>query len=181
MNRYFVIFQSNKIFRYYLQNAAITCQSVATSFLGQTHLIQAMRGRDNYCFGLIDTNIGEQENLSTEEKQDLITMYRCISIAIEEFEQELIDDTKKEYLSYEKQSNDMRLNYLFDRIWYGDICEKIKQIPNEKLQEFINNKSKWNEQTKQILATISRIIKKKELNSSDVIPPPQKKIKDFFN
>jgi hypothetical protein len=44
--------------RYALEHAAVTCQSIMTSFLGQNHMIQAMRGRDNYCFALIDTNIG---------------------------------------------------------------------------------------------------------------------------
>lgn len=139
-----------------------------------------MRGRDNYCFGLIDTNIGEREDLSDDEKQDLITMYRCISLAVEEFEQEFINDTKKEYLSYEKQSNDKRLNYIFDRIWYIDICQRIKQIPNEKLQEFITNKSQWNDQTKQILSTISRIIKKKEINPSDVIRQKKRNFKFIY-
>ena len=95
-------------------------------------------------------------------------MYRCISTAIDELEQELIDDTRKEILTYEKQSNDSRLTYLFDRIWYNDICGQIKQIVNEKLQEFVNQKSKWNEQVKQLLSNISRVIKKKELNPSEV-------------
>ncbi len=95
-------------------------------------------------------------------------MYRCVYMAVEELEQELIDDTRKEYLSYEKQSNDMRLKYLFDRIWYTDICNRIQQLSKDKIQEFIQNKSKWNDQIKQILSTISRIIKKKELNPSDV-------------
>jgi hypothetical protein len=89
-------------------------------------------------------------------------------MAVDELEQELTNDKRKEYLTYEKQSNDMRLNYLFDRIWYMDTCNRIKQIPNDKIQEFINNKSKWNDQIKQILSTISRIVKRKELNPSDV-------------
>ena len=89
-------------------------------------------------------------------------------MAVDELEQELIDDTKKELLTYEKQSNDKHLTYLFDRIWYKEICNQIKQIPNEKLQEFIANKSKWNDQVKQILSLISRIIKKKEINPSEV-------------
>lgn len=50
---------SKLIFRYYLEHAASTCQSVTTSFLGQTHWIQALRGRDNYCFAVIDTNTGK--------------------------------------------------------------------------------------------------------------------------
>jgi K+-sensing histidine kinase KdpD len=112
--------------------------------------------------------IGEREDLPNEQKQDLITMYRCIYMAVDELEQELTNDKRKEYLTYEKQSNDMRLNYLFDRIWYMDTCNRIKQIPNNKIQEFINNKSKWNDQIKQILSTISRIVKRKELNPSDV-------------
>jgi K+-sensing histidine kinase KdpD len=112
--------------------------------------------------------IGEREDLPNEQKQDLITMYRCIYMAVDELEQELTNDKRKEYLTYEKQSNDMRLNYLFDRIWYMDTCNRIKQIPNDKIQEFINNKSKWNDQIKQILSTISRIVKRKELNPSDV-------------
>jgi hypothetical protein len=95
-------------------------------------------------------------------------------MAVDELEQELIHDTKKNYLTYEKQSNDMRLKYLFDRIWYMDICNRIKQYSNDKIQEFINNKSKWNDQIKEILSVISRIIKKKELNPSDV-----KKTEDF--
>jgi len=147
-------------------------------------MIQAIRGRDNYCFALIDTNIGkkceekfffnnfyflgDREDLPNEEKQDLISMYRCIYMAVDELEQELIHDIKKEYLTYEKQSNDMRLNYLFDRIWYMDICNRIKQFSNDKIQEFINNKSKWNDQIKEILSVISRIIKRKEINPSDV-------------
>jgi len=112
--------------------------------------------------------LGEREDLPNEQKQDLITMYRCIYMAVDELEQELTNDKRKEYLTYEKQSNDMRLNYLFDRIWYMDTCNRIKQIPNNKIQEFINNKSKWNDQIKQILSTISRIVKRKELNPSDV-------------
>jgi hypothetical protein len=112
--------------------------------------------------------LGEQEDLPTEEKDDLISMYRCIYMAVEEFEQELIDDTKKEELTYEKQSNNRRLNYLFDRIWYKNICQQIGQIPQEKIQELIANKSNWNEQVKQLLSTISRIVQKKELNPSDV-------------
>lgn len=175
------------IFRYYLEHAAISCQSVITSYLGRTHWIQALRGKDNYCFALIDTNIGkliidedrvsqekdlflgEQAELPEREKQDLISLYRCISTAVDELEQESIDDTRKEILIYEKQSNEKRLNYLFDRIWYGDICEQIKQISNEKLQEFVNQKSKWNDHVKQLLSNISRVIKKKELNPSEVI------------
>lgn len=176
------------MFRYYLEHAASTCQSVITSFLGQNHWIQALRGRDNYCFAVIDTNtgkstigkrvffcekmntavLGEQEDLSNHAKQDLVSMYRCISTAVDELEQELSDDNRKEILTYEKQSNDIRLTYLFDRIWYTDICRQIKQITNEKLQEFLNQKSKWNDQVKQLLANVSRVIKRKEINASDV-------------
>ena len=111
---------------------------------------------------------GEQEDLSDEEKQDFVAMYRFVSLAVDELEQELINDSRKELLTYEKQSNEMRLNYLFDRIWYMDICEQLKQFSTEKIQEFVNNKSKWNDQVKQMLSTISRIIKKKEINPSEV-------------
>ncbi|CAF2853599.1 unnamed protein product [Rotaria sp. Silwood2] len=156
-----------QVFIYNLEHAAVTCQSIITSFLGQTHMIQAMRGRDNYCFALIDANIGEQEDLPNEQKQDLVSMYRCIYMAVDELEQELIDDTTKRFLTYEKQSDEMRLNYLFDRIWYMDTCNKIKQLSSEKIQEFINNKSKWNDQIKQILSLISRLVKQKELNPTD--------------
>ncbi|CAF2479079.1 unnamed protein product [Rotaria sp. Silwood2] len=156
-----------QVFIYNLEHAAVTCQSIITSFLGQTHMIQAMRGRDNYCFALIDANIGEQEDLPNEQKQDLVSMYRCIYMAVDELEQELIDDTTKRFLTYEKQSDEMRLNYLFDRIWYMDTCNKIKQLSSEKIQEFINNKSKWNDQIKQILSLISRVVKQKELNPTD--------------
>jgi site-specific DNA-adenine methylase len=151
------------VFRYYLENAARTCQSTITSFLDQTHMIQAMRGRDNYCFALIDTTI-EHDELPNDQKQDLVSMYRCIYTAVEELEQELIDDTTKRLLDYEKQSDDMRLKYLFDRIWYTDLCNKMKQIS----LEFLTDKSKWNDQTKEILSNISRIIKRKEINPSDV-------------
>jgi hypothetical protein len=89
-------------------------------------------------------------------------------MAVDELEQELIDDTRKEFLTYEKQSNDMRLTYLFDRIWYMDICNQIKHISHEKIQEFIADKSKWDARIKQILSTISRIIKRKEINPSEV-------------
>jgi len=89
-------------------------------------------------------------------------------MAVDELEQELINDTRKEFLNYEKQSDDMRLNHLFDRIWYMDICNRIKQLSKDKIQEFMNNKSKWNDQIKQILSIISRIIKKKEINPSEV-------------
>ncbi len=143
-----------------MENAARTCQSTVTSFLDQTHMIQSMRGRDNYCFALIDTTI-DQEELPSDQKQSLISMYRCIYTAVEELEQELIDDTTKKILNYEKQSDDMRFQYLFDRIWFMDVCNKIKQISTE----FTNNKSTWNEQ---ILSIISKIVKKKELNPSDV-------------
>ncbi|CAF4551796.1 unnamed protein product [Rotaria sp. Silwood1] len=156
-----------QVFKYNLEHAAVTCQSTITSFLGQIHMIQAMRGRDNYCFALIDTIIGEQEDLPNEQKQDLISMYRCIYTAVDELEQELIDDTTKKFLTYEKKSDDMRLNYLFDRTWYMDVCNKVKQLSSEKIQEFINNKSKWNEQIKQILSIISRLVKQKELNPAD--------------
>ena len=52
------IYQNLWKFRYSLVHAARTCQSTITSLLDQTHMIQAMRGRDNFCFALIDTNIG---------------------------------------------------------------------------------------------------------------------------
>jgi hypothetical protein len=117
------------------------------------------------CFFLC---LGEQEEFPNEQKQDLISMYRCIYMAVDELEQELIDDTIKRHLAYEKQSDETRFNYLFDRIWYVDTCNKLKQLSTEKIQEFINNKSKWNEQIKQSLGTISRLVKKKELNASDV-------------
>ncbi|CAF3746132.1 unnamed protein product [Rotaria sordida] len=156
-----------QVFKYNLEHAAVSCQSTITSFLGQTHMIQAIRGRDNFCFSLIDTNIGEQEDLPNEQKQDLTTMYRCIYMAVDELEQELIDDTTKQFLTYEKQSDEMRLNYLFDRIWYMDICNKIKQLSSDTIHEFINNKSKWNDQIKQILSIISRLVKHKELNPTD--------------
>jgi hypothetical protein len=89
-------------------------------------------------------------------------------MAVDELEQELIDDTRKELLTYEKQSNDKHLTYLFDRIWYTEICNQIKQISNEKIQEFLTNKSKWDDRVKQILSIISRILKKKEINPSEV-------------
>ena len=139
-----------------------------TAFLGQNHLIHALRGRDNYCFALIDTNIGEKEDLDDDEKQAFISMYRCLSESVDELEQELIDDSKNEYFDYEKQSTNQRLNYLFDRIWYRNLCKQIQTYSTENLQEFVANKSKWNEQTKQLLGLISRIVKKRELNPSDV-------------
>jgi hypothetical protein len=124
--------------------------------------------------------VGEQEDLPNEQKQDLISMYRCIYMAVDELEQELINDTRKEFLNYEKQSDDMRLNHLFDRIWYMDICNRIKQLSKDKIQEFMNNKSKWNDQIKQILSIISRIIKKKEINPSEVTNKKKFSIKMKF-
>lgn len=112
--------------------------------------------------------IGEREDLSAEEKDDLKSLYRCLSMSVDELEQELIDDTRKEYFAYEKQSNNQRLNYIFDRIWYMNTCEQIRDYSSEKFQEFISNKSKWNEQAKQLCNTISRLLKKREVNPSDV-------------
>lgn len=169
-----------------MEHAAVACQSTITTFLGQTHMIQAMRGRDNICFALIDTNIGsfrylkskfevfrsiflgEQQELPNEERQDIITMYNCIYMAVDELEQELIDDTIKQVLEYEKESDIKHFDHLFDRIWYMDTCRVLKQLPTEKFNEFFNNKSKWNDETKQILSVIGRIVKKKELNPSEV-------------
>jgi hypothetical protein len=95
-------------------------------------------------------------------------MYDCIHKAVYVLEQELYEDKTKRLFTYENQSEEMRLNYLFDRIWYVDTCNKIKQLPTEKIQEFINNKSKWNDQIQQLLLTISHIVKNRELNPSDV-------------
>ncbi|CAF0960589.1 unnamed protein product [Adineta steineri] len=156
-----------QVFKYYLEHAATTCQSTITSFLDQTHMIHAMRGRDKFCFGLIDTNIGEQTDLPHEQKQDLITMYHYIYKAADVLEQELFEDKTKQLLTYENQSEEMRLNYLFDRIWYKDICNKIKELTKEKIQEFVDNKSKWNTQIKDILSSISHIVKEHEINPSD--------------
>ena len=102
------------------------------------------------------------------EKQDLICMYRCIHMAVDELEQELFNDRTKRLLTYEKQSNELYVNYLFDRTWYMDICNTIKQLSIEKIQEFIYNQSKWNDQIKRILSLISLIVLQEELNSSDV-------------
>ena len=95
-------------------------------------------------------------------------MYRYLSIAVDELKQEPRDDATKSSLNFEKKSSDMRHKYLFDRLWFTDVCHKIKGIPAEKIQEFIQFKSKWNDQIKQILSTISQLVKKKELNSSEV-------------
>ncbi|CAM4762867.1 unnamed protein product [Rotaria magnacalcarata] len=158
-----------QVFKYQLEHAAVTCQSVIASFLGQTHMIQAIRGRDNFCFALVDTIIDEKEELPSSEKQDLISMYTCISKSVDELEQELIHDTIKRVLNYEQNSDRKRLTYLFDRTWYTDICDTIKQLSSEKIQEFIDDKTKWNDETKQILSLISRIVKQKELNPTEYI------------
>jgi hypothetical protein len=112
--------------------------------------------------------LGKQEELPNKQKEDLISMYDCIYKAVYLLEQELYEDKTKRLFTYENQSEEMRLNYLFDRIWYVDTCNKIKQLPTEKIQEFINNKSKWNDQIQQLLLTISHIVKNRELNPSDV-------------
>lgn len=95
-------------------------------------------------------------------------MFRYIYLAVDELEQELIDDSKKQVLNYEQQSNDMRLNYLFDRIWYMDTCDRLKQLSADKIQDFTSSKSKWNEPTRQILSIISRVAAQKDMDSVDV-------------
>lgn len=97
-------------------------------------------------------------------------MYRCISTAVDELEQELIDDSRKEILTYEKKSNDVRLTYLFDRIWFTEICREMKTMTAEKMQELLNQSSKWNHQVKQLLPMISRVIKRREINPPQVCP-----------
>lgn len=95
-------------------------------------------------------------------------MYRYLSIAVDELEQAPNDDANKSSLNFERKSNDMRYKYLFDRLWFTDVCHKIKAIPVEKIQEFVQFKSKWTDQIKQILSTISQLVKKKEINSFEV-------------
>ena len=95
-------------------------------------------------------------------------MYHCVNQAVDVLGQELYEDKTKRLLSYENQSEEKRLNYLFDRIWYKNICNEIKELSTEKIQEFINNKPKWNDQTKGILSTISHVVKGRDLNPTDV-------------
>ena len=113
-------------------------------------------------------NIGELANFPNNQKQDLLSMYRYLTTAIEELETEPTDDTSRRSLNFEKQSSEMRFNYLFDRLWFVDIRNKIKALPTETVQDFIQHKSKWTDQVKYILSTISQLVKKKELNSSEV-------------
>ena len=61
---------SSKTCRYHLEYAATTCQSTMTAFFDDTHMIQALRGKDNFCCALIDTNIGMLEG--TIEKFDFV-------------------------------------------------------------------------------------------------------------
>ena len=95
-------------------------------------------------------------------------MYRCVDMTVDELEQELMNDTRKSVLDYEKQSDEMHLNYLFDRLWYTDICHRLKHIPAESVKELVRNESQWSNEIKHMLASISLLVQKKELNSSDV-------------
>ena len=45
-------------FRHQLEHAAVTCQSTVITFVDQTHFIQPMHKKDQFCFALIDTNTG---------------------------------------------------------------------------------------------------------------------------
>ncbi|UJR33360.1 hypothetical protein I4U23_020808 [Adineta vaga] len=162
-----VINSREQVFKYHLEYAATTCQSTVTSFFDQTHMIQVLRGNDNFCFALIDANIGQKEKLSKVQKEDVITMFQCINRSVDLFEQELFYDKSRRLLSYENQSEELRLNYLFDRLWYRDTCNKLKELSSEKIQDFINNQSKWNDQIKQILSSISLIIKEREIKPAN--------------
>ena len=112
--------------------------------------------------------LGDRENLTEEQKNELIAMYSCLSTTVHRLEQEFVQDMSKEYFNYEKQSAQKRFNYLFDRVWLQNISHQLKRQTKEKLQDFIHHKSKWNDQIKQTLSIISQLVKKKDLNPSEV-------------
>ncbi|CAF0966176.1 unnamed protein product [Adineta ricciae] len=164
-----VINSREQVFKYHLEYAATTCQSTMTAFLDDTHMIQALRGKDNFCCALIDTNIGQKEKLPKEQREDIVTMFQCMNRAVDLLAEELYEDKSQRILNYEKQSEELRLKYLFDRIWYRDVCNKLKEFPSEKLQDFINNKLKSNEQIKPVFSSISQIIKEREIKPADYL------------
>ena len=111
---------------------------------------------------------GQKEKLPKEQREDIVTMFQCMDRAVDLLAEELYEDKSQRILNYEKQSEELRLKYLFDRIWYRDVCSKLKEFPSEKLQDFINNKLKSNEQIKPVFSSISHIIKEREIKPADV-------------
>ena len=95
-------------------------------------------------------------------------MYHCVDMTVDALEQELMNDTRQIILDYEKQSDEMHLNYLFDRLWYMDICQRLKQLAADSVKDLAQNESKWGDEIKRMLTSISLLVQKKELSSSDV-------------
>lgn len=177
-------------FRYYLEQAAITGQSSVVSYLGRVHFIQVLQNKDQFCFGLIDTHFGSSfrneifsskrlrtksisfsdidEKVSQHQEELLGTMNRCLSMAVDRLEQDLMLKQTKKYFQYEKDSAEKRTKFLFDRMYFKNISHKIKNIPNEKFNEFIQHKVKWNDQIKQLFVVLSQIVENKDLSLNEV-------------
>lgn len=108
-----------------------------------------------------------------------MTMYQCLNRTADVLEQELYEDKTRRSLTYEEQSEEGRLNYLFDRIWYRDLCNKIKELAPEKIQEFMSNAPKWSDQIKQLLTTISFVVKERDVKVTNVSGPRSPRRRPF--
>ncbi|CAF0769314.1 unnamed protein product [Didymodactylos carnosus] len=146
-----------QIFKYRLEHAASICQPTITTFLDETHLIQPLHGRDGYCFALLDVNIGENKSLPLDQNIVFMQLCRLIYFAVYELEEEIVDGTSQRYLYCEQHFDENRIKFLFDRLWYRDLCDRLVTMPLESVREVIDN-STISDDMKKLLNIIGNLV-----------------------
>jgi len=146
----------DEIFKFYLEYAAITGQSTTNFIAGEKHFIEVLKENHRFTFALIDVKFAD-ENLSLDEENDLIDAFRCLSMLVDE----ILRNENEKFFHFEKQSENLRLKNLFDRISFVDVCYRLKHVDENKIEK--------NDQTKEFYSIVGQTLKKNDVSLADLV------------